>query len=201
MYSRVVLLCTAVALLAAAPAGAAVKPGADLPGAFRPLNVAGGKFEGQFHCLVCEHGLNPGVLIFAQDPKTGDAKDPLPRLLQQLDQYATENPRTRLRAFAVFHYPDLPNVVTEDDVREGKEVAVADVRKRLGLQQMVLALDGLPALQKAGYDLDPKAQVVVVLYDRLKVLSVHSFADADALDKGIEKIMAEVTGKLAPVKK
>ena len=131
MYSRAVTLCAAVALLAVSflpaadekpaekpaekPKGA-LKEGADLPGPFHPFNVVNGKYVNKFHCLTNEHGLNPTVMIFAQNVDTTQ-KGALSKLLQELDQYIVERPNTRLNAFAVFLFNDLADVVKDDDVR------------------------------------------------------------------------------------
>ena len=36
--------------------------GSDIPGPFSPYNISGRKKD-HFHCLVCEHGLNPVVMV------------------------------------------------------------------------------------------------------------------------------------------
>src|SRR5438128_1806253 len=74
------LVVLAVGLPSATPQGVRDKP--DLPGPFLPYNVTG-KFgrttktendkqidvPGNFHCLITEHGLDPGVLIFVRGVK------------------------------------------------------------------------------------------------------------------------------------
>src|SRR4051794_16847495 len=117
MYSRAVILCAAAALLAVSlvpaadekPAGdkpaekpkGPLKEGADLPGPFHPFNVINGKYPNKFHSITNENGLNPTVMVFAQNVDIKE-KGPLPQLLQELDQYIIEKPKTRLNAFAVF---------------------------------------------------------------------------------------------------
>ncbi len=207
MYSRAVILCAAAALLALSavraddkPAAdkpkASLKEGSDLPGPFRPYNV-NGKYEKKFHCPTNEHGLNPGVLIFAQNVNTesgGKLKD----LLKELDKYIVDRPKTRLNAFAVFVYNDMPDVVKDDDVRE---VHAAQLTRLKGsepaLQQVVLCLDSAPDLLKCGYSLDDQ-QIIVVLYDQLKVKKVYTGKD-DSLD--VAGIMKYVREDLAPFKK
>jgi len=214
MYSRVAILCAAAAFLAvsAAPADdkpdqkptpakprATLKLGADLPGPFRPYNVVNGKFAEKFHCLTNEHGLNPGVMIFAQNvdtTKIGKTR----QLLQELDDYIVDKPKTRLSAFAVFTFPDLADVVKDDDVRE---VRAGEVKRVAGgekaLQQVVLCLDSDQALQKAGYPLEKP--ITVVLYDKLKVAGkkIYTFESDDAVY--VKGIMDDVKTNLAPFKK
>jgi hypothetical protein len=212
MYSRAVILCGAAALLAvsAAPADdkptsdkpkAGLKEGADLPGPFHPYNVANGKYENKFHSLTNEQGLNPGVLIFVQNVVPDD-KSPLVQLLHDLDKYITDKPKTRLKAFAVFLFNDMADVVKDDDVREGHIQELLKLRGSAPtpLQQMVLALDSAGSLQKNGYDIPPTTQVTVVLYNELKVNKIYTF-DKAMTEADAKKIMDEVTTKLAPYKK
>src|SRR5262249_40390320 len=142
---------------------------------FHPFNVANGKFENKFHCLSNEHGLNPAVMIFAQNIKT-DESAPLVKLLQELDAYIVDKPKTRLSAFAVFLYSDLADVVKDDDQREGYAEKLRTLKSaEPPLQQVVLSLDSAPALLKSGYGIKPNDQIVVVLYDQLKATKVYTF--------------------------
>jgi hypothetical protein len=217
MYSRPLILCAAAALLSVSllPAAddkpapdkptekpkAALKEGADLPGPFRPFNVVNGKYTNKFHCLTNEFGLNPTVMIFAQNVDTTQ-KGPLSQLLQALDKYIVERPKTRLNAFGVFLFNDLTDVVKDDDVR----AAHADELTKLksaepALQQVVLCLDGPEALKAAGYGnaIAPDKLVSVVLYDKMKVTKVYSYKEAKDID--VAAIMKEVKENFAPFKK
>jgi hypothetical protein len=219
MYSRAVILCAAAALLAvsAAPADdkpaadkpdkpkAALKKGADLPGPFHPYNVANGKYENKFHSLTNEHGLNPGVLVFVQNVPTTEEKSPLVTLLHELDKYITERPETRLKAFAVFLFPDMPDVVKDDDIREAHVQELQKLKSATPpLQQVVLALDSPDSLQKAGYEMPTTEQVRVVLYNELKVNEVYHFGKGEnqkeLTDADVKKIVDDVKTKLAPYK-
>lgn len=174
-----------------------LKEGSDLPGPFRPYHVVNGKYEGKFHCPVCDHGLNPGVLVFVKnlDFKNEVRWKPLQALLKGLDTYTSENPKARHRATVVFHHETLPDVVTDDDAR----VALAgEIRQQKGdLAHVVLTLDSLPRLQKGQYDLDPAAEAVVVLYNQMKVHKIFRTVG----EKDVAAILAEVRERLAPVKK
>jgi len=222
MYSRAVILCAGAALLAvtSVPADdkpapdkpdkpdkpkATLKAGADLPGPFHPYNVANGKYENKFHSLTNEHGLNPGVLIFVQNV-TPDTNSPLVKLLRELDQYVADRPQTRLKAFAVFLFPDLADVVKDDDIREAHIQELQKLKSaEPPLQQLVLALDSPASLQKSGYEMPATQQVRVVLYNELKVLpekeGIFNY-DKDGLTEAeVTKIMDVVKTKLAPYKK
>jgi hypothetical protein len=208
MYSRAATLCAAAALLAVAAAPAAddkpaLKPGAELPGPIHPFNAANGKFVGKFHCTVCEHGLDPEVLIFAHNPEfTAKAWEPFIKdLLKGIDDYAATYPRTRLHASLVGYYDDMKDVVTDNAGRIAHADDLDKLKNSVPLQKVVLALDSLPALQKADYPLGPEAKVVVVLYDKLKVQNVYSFTKGPPDEKEAQSIVKEVREKLAPRKK
>ena len=210
MYSRSLILCAAALLTVSTAFGddkpasekpkTGLKPGNDLPGPFRPYNVTG-KFEKKFHCLSDEHGLNPNVMVIVQNVSVGeDNFKPVLSLLQQLDQYIVDKPKSRLNAFAVFLFNDLTDVVKEDEMR-AKYVDV--VTKINGtdkpLKQVVLSLDSVGALKSAGYDINPEWHVAVVLYDKLQVTNVYTAVDPSKLDGAA--IMKEVKENLAPFKK
>src|SRR5262245_11428543 len=129
----IALLVTAVSL-ADDEKKVGLNRGDDLPGPFRPYNVTG-KFgertvkeiggkeravEGQYHCLVCERGLGPGVMIFARNADLGNPPEPLLKLLKELHTIVPKDRRTRLGAFAVFLSDELPDVVGHDDKSDEK---------------------------------------------------------------------------------
>src|SRR5262249_32805822 len=67
-----------------------------VPGAFQVLSVVHADIErsnktvyspvGKFHCPVCEHGLNPVVLIFSRTIPEPDKPGPLTQLLTKLEE-------------------------------------------------------------------------------------------------------------------
>src|SRR5262245_36249394 len=64
------------------------KAGALIPGSFESFNV-NGPAKDRPHCLVCQFGLNPTVLIFAKEPAEGkDAA--FTELVKKLDEMTTE---------------------------------------------------------------------------------------------------------------
>jgi hypothetical protein len=79
-------------------------PGALLPRAFEALTLNGKVGKGRYHCLVCEFGLEPTVLVFAREHSEGHDKA-LDELLVQLDQLLGRAPYERLRAAVVFLSP------------------------------------------------------------------------------------------------
>jgi hypothetical protein len=218
MRQRVLSLSILLILTALAAADeekkSGLKPGDDLPGPFRPYNVtgkwgertlkeAGGKekeVEGQFHCLVCEHGLDPVVMIFARNAVNDPPKD-LIDLLAKLNGAIQKYRRTRLGSFAVFLSDDLPDVVTDDEKRtqlaqQLKDKVDQQAKLNLG-ENLPLALDSKKYLTH--YPLDENAQVIVVLYKDLKVVQTFNFPKLD--EKGAEEVLARVKEMIGVAKK
>jgi hypothetical protein len=169
----------------------------DLPGPFHPFCVSGPyisklqqqakekeKIDGRFHCPVCDHGLDPMVLLFVKE-LTFD--EPLKELLKGLDLAVQNYPNARLGVTAVFIPTDLPNVLTDDDKREeaaaklrqlaaeikpaadAKDAANAkqgtDAKQGAdagpGLANVTLALDSKPDLE--GYKIDRNEAYPIIL--------------------------------------
>lgn len=194
-----------ICAMSAGQDGKALKSGPQegnvLPGAFDALNVSGKIAAGRQHCLVCQNGLNPAVLIFAREPKEKDKDAPLAELMKQVDALAAKHSDKTLGSFVVFLSPDARNSVLNavaGDVEKLLEEAKArnDLIARLktraeGLEHTVVA--AYPSEGPKGYDIDPKADVTVIFYNRLKVLDNWAFeagkmseADAGAIVKQIE---------------
>jgi hypothetical protein len=187
-----VLSLTAGLLLTAIPARAADEPkpgtqvGNVIPGPFQPFNVTGPR-KGKFHCLVCDYGLKPVVMIFTREP--GKADTPLGKLAKGVDDAIAKDPTGTLRGFVV---------LLTDDER-------ADVSKKLTewaeagkLKDVVLSTFASPG--PSDYNLDKDNEILVVLYYKLKVVKSYPFKKGDLTDKAVETILADIE-KLNPAKK
>src|SRR5438552_17811974 len=96
LVSLFLVLMTSAVLSAAEPLKSGPQPGEELPSSFEPLVVTG-EYAGTNHCLVCENGLNPCVMIFARN-----ASEPLLRLLSKIDAACAKHRVEGLGSFAVF---------------------------------------------------------------------------------------------------
>ncbi len=170
---------------------AGLKVGNDLPGPFHAYNINGKRFKGRFHCLVCEHGLNPAVMVIVRGTDQS-ADHPLRKLLPELDKYVQKYQKDRLAAFAVFLDEGLPDVVTNDEVRDGLAKKLDEAFP--ALKEVVLSLAGKDDLEK--YQLDDTAEVTVVLYNRYKILAVHTFKKDKLSDGDVKSLLEEVVQKL-----
>ena len=157
-----------------------LQPGETLPGIFEPLNVTG-EYVGEKHCLICENGLNPVVMIFARD-----MSDPLLRLLVKLDAATAKNRASEMGSFVVF---------LSD--KEGLNKQLAAIAKKNALKHVVLSIDEPASV--SDFKVAKDADVTVVLYTKHIVKANHAFKKGELTDKAIEKIVADLP-KILPAK-
>jgi hypothetical protein len=167
----------------------------DLPGTFHPYNVTGPN-EGTFHCVVCDHGLFPGAVVFIRGTTPTDE---VQKLLEKLNNVAKENEKARFAIFAVFLDPELAASLTgdnkTDDRRQEDAEKLRPLQKGKGLDHVIFALEAEKNLKD--FNLGEK-DVTVILFSKLKVMDRFSF-EADKLDtKAVETAVRE---KLLPAKK
>ena len=153
--------------------------GADLPGPFHPYNLTGDR-KGKFHCLVCNHGLDPAVLIFAP---VGESSEPFVKLIEGVDAAAAKYPKSRLEGYVVF----LGDEVLADDKREAMAAKVATLAK-VNEKKVVLALD--KSAGPEGYKL-LESYITVLIYDRHKVLANFALEKSPS-EKDVQAILKEV---------
>ena len=167
-----------------------LKAGMELPGEFQPYNL-NGKFRGRFHCLVCERALNPTVMVFVRG--TDDLQG-LTALFVGLNEAVKtkKNEKARLGAFAVFTDESLPDVVANDDERENVAKKLDDLAAKL--DRVVISLESKANLDK--YHLKPDPEVVIVLYDKLKVVDVIGKGRGALTKETVPTLVNEIVTKL-----
>jgi hypothetical protein len=206
-------------LLAGAPAAsqdkdkeaAPLAAGKDVPGPFHAYNVTGVNVyeeapkgtekegekrlrynsKGRYHCLVTHYDIDPVVMLFAQNLDGGEAFE---AFLKKLDDKVGRNERVRLRAFVVFRYADVPDVLKSDNKRDAKAKALATLADKLGLKHVTFVLAGEPEVRK--YGLDPGNALTAVLYRRLRIEALHALPPAQVTEEKLQAILADVAGKL-----
>jgi hypothetical protein len=127
-------------------------------------------------------------------------------LMKKLDALAGKHQNKVFGAFVVFLSPDARNSVM-DAVQGGVEELLKEAKARNdliarlqtraeGLQHTIVAC--YPSEGPKDYQINPKAEVTVVYYDRLKVMRNWAFApgqltpaDADAIARGIEEALSK----------
>jgi hypothetical protein len=153
-------------------------PGNLLPGPFHPYNVTGER-KGKHHCLVCQYGLKPVVLIFTREAP--EAMKPLTKLVKDLDEAIGADPSASLRGFVVF--------VSDDKDRAALDKKLSSWADEAKLMNVVVCRDEPGAL--AGYDLDKEAEATVIVYDKLRVAKKHTFGKDKLTDNDVRTIVSE----------
>jgi hypothetical protein len=168
-------------LLAAEELKSGPQPGEKIPGAFHYLNV-NGVHAGNPHCLVCEFGLRPVVLVFARE--TPPDKSPLAVLLQKLDEAVDRYKNAELRGGMVVLNDDFTKGETRKDLVRKVGASIKD------LKHVVVAVDG-PA-GPDNYKINKDAEVTIVLYNKHRVVNSFAFAKDKLTEKDVTAIMADV---------
>ncbi len=195
-------------------------PGKNIPGAFHPFNVTARVIppeelerkdeeekdrakkkalytsKGKFHCLVTEYDLDPVVMLFARNL---DDNEVFGKLLEQIDAACQKNRTARLRAFVVFLFDDLTNVVAQDDKRKAAVEKVEKVQAAHKLSNVVLTIAARDDLKK--YELPDDVALTVVMYRNLRIQASRT-VPRDSLDRmgspAIKAVLADISDKLLP---
>lgn len=185
-----------------------IQVGEVLPGPFDSFNINGTKGKGRQHCLVCQHGLNPVVMVFAREPAEG--KDaPLTSLLAKLDEAVSRHGEDHyLGSFVVFLSPDAQNSATNTAEKDTKKIADEAIArdaliKRLEdraekVKNVVIAC--YPAEGPKGYNVNPKTEVTVLFYIKHKVLANFTFAEGKLTEADVDRIVKTVDDTFAKKK-
>jgi hypothetical protein len=160
--------------------------GETIPGPFHFFNATGAH-AGKPHCLVCEYGLRPVVMVFVRDIPEAGSSGPLITLLQKLDEAVNRYSQRRLRSFAVF----LTNDATNPETTREAARKLDDVAKGADLKNVVLAVGGPDGPE--GYHVGKDAGVTVVLYEKHNVIANFAFAKGKLTDKDVQAILSAVT--------
>jgi len=121
-------------------------------------------------------------MIFARE-----VSDNLTSLVKKIDAETAKNKSANMGSFVVF---------LSDDEKLGDKVKA--LAEKEGIKNCIFSIDN-PAGPK-GYNVDKDADVTVVLYNKRKVESNHSFKKGQLNSKAIEAIVADVP-KILPAKK
>jgi hypothetical protein len=163
--------------------------GADIPSPFHAY-IVNGKYKGRYHCLVCERGLDPTVALFVRGVPTSE---PFVKLLSQLDAATQQFAGARFGAMGVFTADDLK----DEAERDALAVKIEDVERQAKLKNVTLAIESVKNLQdpndpKKGYQLNPQAELTVLLYKQQHVAANFAFAAGKFTDADVAKVMKAV---------
>jgi hypothetical protein len=150
--------------------------GNDLPGPFHPFNVTG-KEAGNFHCVLCDNGLDPLVLVFVRNSEFGDK---LQEFLKTLEAAVAKDPKAHISVAAIFLFDDLKNVVTDDVNRKKYAEKIEALKAPNKLEHIVLGLDSADGPK--GYGLKPDMKATVLVCSKLQVAAKFAYPDETKID-------------------
>jgi hypothetical protein len=179
-------------------------PGEFLPGSFAPYNL-NGPSKGLYHSLVCEYGLGPVVMVFVRERRDDKDKTVL-ELLKKLNEALPTYQPEGLRGFAVVLSPDARSSVFEEKTEDVDKVLEEEDRREklqarlepLAAQLKNLVLATYPADGPKGYNVSSKAEVTVILYDRMKVRENWAFREEQFNAEAIAQVMQGIEKALRP---
>jgi protein-disulfide isomerase len=146
--------------------------GDKVPGPFEPLNVTGPD-AGKERCLYCKNGTHPVAMIFARE-----VSKPVARLIKKIDQATAHHSDAHMGSFVVF--------------LSGSDAMPEHLKKlaeKEGIKHTILSV--MESAPKA-YDINPQADVTVVLYTNHTVKANYAFEKGQLTDKEIDHIVSAV---------
>jgi hypothetical protein len=165
----------------AEPVRSGPQAGEQVPGAFKPLNVNGPE-AGQKACLYCRYGPRPVVMIFARQVT--------PALLSLIQRLETVTAASTAGA-----EESLGSCVIVCSDSENVPGQLAGLAKQMQLKHLVLAVS--KAAGPASYNLNPEAELTILLYRRAQVLANYSFRAGEFTAQYVEPVVAAVGQMLA----
>lgn len=219
MQSHIFCMTTAGVVFALASLGLAaqdtlksgLQPGTPemptlLPGSFQSWMVTG-SHAGRFASPVCDYGLSPFVLVFAREIEEADK--PVNTLLKKLDDLIVKHPDVRPGASMLIlndggfrdaleaggaEFPK--KYATISVARDDLENKLKELSKSVGLKLVTLGLDTVNGPKD--YQINPEAQVTVLVCYKHEVVGSYAFAkdkftdaDADKIVDVVQKIIVQ----------
>ena len=147
--------------------------GEKVPGPFEPLNINGDN-AGKKFCQYCINGPNPVAMVFARD-----CNPAVKKLIKEIDAATAKNSDAKMGSFFVF--------LSDDEALEKK---LKEIAKKDELKKTVLTIDPANAPEVEAYNIDPGADVTVVLYTGRVVKANFAFKKGQMTDKDVDAVMA-----------
>jgi hypothetical protein len=122
-------------------------------------------------------------MIFARE-----ISDDLTSLVKKIDAATAKNGKSKMGSFVV--------VCNDDEKTEDK---LKELAKKEGLKKTILTVVDKKSGPE-GYDLDPKADITVVLYNKRNTKAQFAYAKGDMKTKDIDAILAALP-KILPESK
>jgi hypothetical protein len=180
----------------AQPTQAAEPDKAAQVGPIRCYNLTGPR-AGKFHCPVLGFGLNPFVLVVANDLDQAKADSPLAKLLADLDALATANPKANLGVAVIFAVlkADLPF----DETRAVPLGVLETFAKEAKIGRAILGVTKSNDPSLTAYGIEANAPLTVIVCDRLLVKNRYSFTADQSFGEGdVTTILKDVSALVTP---
>ncbi len=182
------------------------KAGTFMPGPFECYNI-NGTSKGRLHCFVCRFGLNPAVIIFTKEPAEGK-DEAFNELLKQLEQTAEDFQERGFGVAVVVLSPDARDSTNNAAEEKSEELVKEAVRREKLVERITKRAEpfkhtvfGLyPETGPAKYKLNPKADMTVLFYYRMKILENDAFAAEGLKGADVDRIVKRVRAEL-PLRK
>ncbi len=181
------------------------KAGDFVPAPFESLNINGAA-KGRQRCLVCQFALSPAVLVFAKEPAEGK-DEAFNDLLKKLDDLTTEFEDRAFSVGVIILSPDARDSTTNPDEKEAKKIIDETVNrqklvKRLEKRAEPLkhAIIGCVPEAPMKFNINPKADVTIIFYERMKISDKWAFAPEQLQGKEVDALVKKVRETL-PLKK
>lgn len=166
----------------AAEVKSGLQAGADI-GAFYVTKVAGAESDGVKTkanlCYRCKNGKRPQVMVFTRSSDTT-----VVNLIDQLDAAIVKNESKQLRAFV--------NVL--GDSRNAASKGVKSIASASKAKNVPFVLPNEYENGPDNYQLNPEAEVTILVCNNHKVFASHAVSSAKELD--VKKILESVTSSL-----
>jgi hypothetical protein len=187
--------------------------GALMPKAFECFNV-NGPAKGRPHCLVCKSALYPAVLIFAAEPIEGK-DEAFTELLTKLDAVAADFEERNFLVGVVILSPDARDSTNNAGEQDAAMIINETVKREKLIERLSKRAQNLkhviigaypqdgPILRESppkGYKLNPKAEITVLFYERMKIIEKYAYAPGTLESRHVEAMVKRVREAL-PLRK
>jgi hypothetical protein len=150
---------------------------------------------GKMHCLICETGLNPGVIVLTRATPTEDSA--AGKLAKQLETIVKDNRNNSFSGSVIFLNleKDFPVDIRRNDKgefdRDNLLKQVRDFSAQVKTPRLALAMAPRNSPNYAAWGIADNDETVVILFNRLKVVKKWNMVTDAELPTILSTIKAE----------
>jgi hypothetical protein len=143
----------------------------------------------RMHCYICEAELNPTIAIFARTPAAADA--PAVTVAKAISPLVSDYKANRLGSFVAFL--TLGKEYQLEDGRDEKANTVRETAKQANAPNVPFGLAAGKSGQTDLHGLQEGHDLTIILFDRMKVVQIWTFAaDQPPDDAKIKELTAAI---------